>query len=165
MKFVFRLFIPFLLLGIFSFHKYFFAFAEIEYKPTEKKVEATLIFTMHDLEQSLQKRNVISGEFERVKHDSIQLKKIENQLLQDFSINSFGKQINFNLLDFELTKNGLINLYFEAKNVELQQEMEIKFTNLMSDFPTQQNKVTYIQNGKKQTAVFLKHKATQKITL
>lgn len=154
-----------LILVLSSFHKYFFAFAEMEYKANEKRLEMTLIFTMHDLEASLKKKGVISDEFERVKHDSLQLHKIEIELLKDFSISSKNKTINFYLLDFELTKNGLINLFFEANNVELEKELELTFTNLMTDYPNQQNKLTFISNGKKSTAVFLKHKTTQKITL
>jgi hypothetical protein len=148
-----------------AFHKYFFAFAEMEYKTSDKRLETTLIFTMHDLEASLIKKSVIKDEFERVKHDSLQLKKIETAILKDFTVSSNSSQIEFKLLDFKLTKNGLINLFLEASNVELDNEVDIKFTNLMSDYPNQQNKITFIFNGKKNTAVFLKNKPTQKIIL
>lgn len=154
-----------LLLVLSSYHKYFFAFAEMEYKANEKRLETTLIFTMHDLEASLKKKAVIFDEFERVKHDSLQLLKIENELLKDFSVSSKNEQFKFHLLDFELTKNGLINLFFEANNIELENEIALTFKNLMADYPNQQNKLTFISNGKKSTAVFLKHKPSQKITL
>jgi hypothetical protein len=169
MKFIFNLVVLILILIVSSSlsfkHKYFFGFAEIEYKQESKTIETTLIFTAHDLELHLKKNNIIEKEFEFVAHDSIQLKKIEQELIKDFYIISENKVIQLSLLDFELSKNGLIHLFFIANDAQLSNEIEIVFSSLMNVFPQQQNKITFINKGVKKTAVFLKNKPRQKISI
>lgn len=154
-----------LILCSFSFHKYYFAFAEIEYLKNDKKVEVTLIFTSHDLAQNLKKKGIINSEFEYVSHDSLQLKKIENEILKDFVLKNNSLNIAFELFDFEQKKNSLVNFYFSANDVELNDEIEFTFQNLMKDYSNQQNKLTFINGAKKQTLVFLNHKPSQKISI
>lgn len=147
----------------FNAHRFYFAFAEMEYHEAEKKLEVTLIFSAHDLEEMWLKKNVIQNHFEETPHLKANLDQMNKALLQDFSVKSEGKRADFKLLDFELTRTGMIQFYLLAEHVEISTEFHVTFKSLMQTFQEQQNKLTYINAGKKQTAVFIPNKTTQKL--
>ena len=149
----------------FTFHKYYFGFAEMEYVTAEKKVEATLIFSAHDLEQSLIQKKCFVGQFENVAHDSLQLAKMEKEIFEDFIFYSGETKIPFKLVDFMLTRIGLINLFIKSSSFDLSRSITIVFKNLMEEFPSQQNKITFSINNVKHTAIFLPNKNKQTIEL
>jgi hypothetical protein len=136
-------------------HKFYFAFAEIEYNVMQEKIEGTLIFTAHDLSDYLINKKIISKDLEKLSHDSLSNKLLEKGIFKDFKIRYKNADIKLNIIDFFLTKNGLIEIYFTSEKVKLKQEIEIQFSSLMDFFPKQQNKVTFIENNQKQTSVFL----------
>jgi hypothetical protein len=146
-------------------HSYFFAFAEVEYNVMQEKLEGTLIFTRHDLEEALIKKGIISSTFEKLQHDSLSISAIGNTLFNDFKFFSNQIPIKLSALDFSLTKNGLIEIYFKSEKVKLSQNFELQFNSLMDIYPKQQNKITFIQNSEKRTYVFMNNESRRKITI
>jgi hypothetical protein len=136
-------------------HKFYFAFAEIEYNVMQEKIEGTLIFTAHDLSDYLTSEKIISKDLEKLSHDSVSNNLLENGIFKNFIITYKNSNIELKIIDFFLTKNGLIEIYFTSEKIKLSQEIEIQFSTLMDFFPTQQNKITFIENNLKQTSVFL----------
>lgn len=148
-----------------SAHEYFFAFAEVEYNVMQEQLEGTLIFSAHDLEDVLLKKGIISGKLDKIQHDSASIVAISNFLFSEFQFTNVQKKVSLIGLDFFLTRNGLIEFYFKSEKIKLEKEFELEFSNLMDEFPQQQNKITFIYNGNKQTASFLNDKRKQKLTL
>lgn len=147
-----------------SAHQYFFGFAEVEYKEDLRSIEATVILSAHDFQDVLHQKKLLDGEFEFFQHDSLTIETIGKEVLRSFRITSKKQAVRMECVDFELSKNGLVLIYFQAKNVDLAPEFEVEFSCLMDEFPEQQNKITYINRGEKQTAVFIKQKTSQKLT-
>lgn len=162
-------FVLFILLSLTSLkaysHEYFFAFAEVEYNVMQEQLEGTLIFSAHDLEDVLLKKGIITSKFDKLQHDSTLILAISNYLFSEFHFTYEQKKVSLFGLDFFLTRNGLIEFYFKSEKIKLGKEIELEFSSLMYEFPQQQNKITFIYNGNKQTASFLNDKRKQKLTL
>lgn len=160
-----------LLFGLFalqaSSHEYFFGFAEMEYKEAERKIELTIILSSHDIQSVWLNDNTISKGFYGLQNtaQSIheELERMQDALNKDFVITNNGKTIPLILQGFDMTENGMVQFYLSAENVELSPAFDLRFSTLMKEFPQQQNKITYRNNGVKQTAVFLQHQQTQKL--
>ncbi|MFN5418637.1 MAG: DUF6702 family protein [Flavobacteriia bacterium] len=161
------IFIAFISLSAFSVnaHQYFFAFAEVEYNQMQECLEGTLILSAHDLEECLIEKGSLNTKFDKLTHDSLSIAILGQELFSDFKFNYQGKVIKLAAQDFFLTKNGLIEFYFRSEKIKLEKEFELEFSNLMDEFPQQQNKITFIYNGNKQTASFLNDKRKQKLTI
>jgi hypothetical protein len=151
-------------------HNSYFAFAEIEYKEKESKIEATLVLTAHDFEEFLKNSNRIRSTLENALSDSVESEIILTEINQHFAISSgiieFAKnQIKLKYDGYQLLLNGNIEFYFSAWNVLPQSAFTIRFDLLMDFFPEQQNKVTLIYRTKKRTCVFLRNTPIQSIEL
>lgn len=156
----------------FSFgHEYFFAFAEVEYNEMDRKLEATLTLTTHDLERYLQERNVIQKDLKSALEDSLSLISIERELNQHFKLD-FAKEnsimdgvelLKFDLEGFDTHLTGTIQLYLSMRINQELQNMVITFDLLMDEYPEQQNKLTFIYRDQKKTYLFLPSKRTQPI--
>ena len=88
----------------------------------------------------------------------------------DFVINSRSDRkassgISLKLIVIDVMPNGLTYFYLESESVELSTTLSIRFDWLMDEFEEQQNKVTFIANNNKQTAVFLPTKRTNILDL
>jgi hypothetical protein len=136
-------------------HKFYFAFAEIEYNQMQEKIEGTLIFTAHDLSDYLKNKKIISSDFEKLNHNSETNKSLEIGIFNDFKISYNNELVELKIVDFFLTRNGLIEIYFSSSKIKLSQQIDIQFSSLMDFFPQQQNKITFIENNVKLTSVFL----------
>ena len=148
-----------------SAHNYYFGFAEMQYNETNQTLETTIVLSAHDLEEIMIKNKNISKSLEYLHTDPAAIKAVSDEILKGFEVILNHKKIVFESLGFEVTRNGLINVYLLAKNVTLGKELDITFSCLMNYFPEQQNKITFILNSKKQTAVFLPHKKSAVITI
>ncbi len=148
-----------------SAHSYFFAFAEVEYNLMQEKLEGTVIFTAHDLEGILLKKNIISSKFDKLAHDSTTISAIGKELFASFKFINGNQEVKLLALDFQLTKNGLIEIYFTSEKVKLMDFIELEFSTLMDVYPKQQNKITFIQKNDKQTYVFMNNETRRKITI
>ncbi|TNE53263.1 MAG: hypothetical protein EP338_12055 [Bacteroidetes bacterium] len=155
------------LMAMMSFaHSYYFAFAEIEYKPTEKRIEATLTASIHEMEDVFKSKKLVKKHLEGMSHSKENLKKIEAELGADFYLVLNGEKVLLKLLDFECTLEGKINFYLYRDEIVLPKEASfLVFKTLMKAYENQQNKASLIIGDHRQTIVFLKNSEKQKINL
>jgi len=165
MKFIF-LFISSFLLSISAWsHSYYFGFAEIQYNEINRTLETTIVLSAHDLEDVLMKSKAIDKSLEFLINDSLANLEIEKFILNSFEL-AFDNQIaDFHLLGYEISKTGMIQIYLLAENIVLKEKIDITFSTMMDVYEAQQNKLTFIQNNKKQTMVFLQNQKSSVIHL
>lgn len=147
-------------------HEYYFAFGEVEYNETTKKLEITLELSAHDMESDLKKTGVVFDKhMENQSQNAIFKKQLEAYLLKGFSISNGDQPVSISLMGFDVLPNGQLYVYMESLPLELKSSLLFRFDLLMETFPDQQNKITFIHHKQKQTAVFLPTKPTEIITL
>lgn len=146
-------------------HEYYFAFAEVEYNQSAKKLEISLEISAHDLEAEMKQSGI---SFEKHIEDQTKnadfKKQLEAHIAKGFTISTNNSPVPLKLIGFDVMPTGLLYAYFESEPFELVEPLSITFDLLMESFPDQQNKVTFIRNNNKQTAVFLPTKPTEVIT-
>lgn len=163
------------LLAVFAFfllcfsagaHEFYFAFAEVEYNASIKKLEISLEVSAHDLESELQKAGIVLDKHIENQTGNAEFKKqLTAHLEKGFGISVDESPIPLKLLGFDVMPTGLLYVYLESEVIELHKSISFKFDLLMDTFPNQQNKITFIRNNQKQTAVFLPTKRTEIINL
>lgn len=163
------------LLAVFAFlsvlcsanaHEYYFAFGEVEYNLSTKKLEVTLEISAHDLEFDMKKAGItLEKHIENQSGNAAFKKQLESHLAKGFSISADDSPVPLSIIGFDVLPTGLLYVYLESGVVELPKSLFFRFDLLMESFPDQQNKVTFIRNTEKQTAVFLPTKPTEVITL
>jgi hypothetical protein len=157
-------------------HDSFFAFAELEYKELQGKMEATISATAHDLEHYLQNKQLIKGELNDALKDSATLVLVSNELNNHFfvDLDPFGQNstmdgvefIQFHVDGFEIELNGMVRFYLSTKlSRPLTETIGITFNLLMDTHVEQQNKMTFLFREKKSTFVFLQNNQKQLIDL
>lgn len=147
-------------------HEYYFAFGEVEYNESTRKLEITLEVSAHDLEFDMKRSGIILDKhIENQTQNTAFKKQLEAHLLSGFSISSNDSPVSLKLVGFDVLPTGLLYVYLESEALELMKSLVFKFDLLMESFPNQQNKITFIRNTRKQTAVFLPTKRTEVITL
>jgi hypothetical protein len=172
-----RFLLIFLLMSSFvRAHETFFAFAELEYKELNGRLEATISATAHDLEHYLQQKQVITGNLVSALKDSAKLLLISNELNNHFfvDLDPFGQNstmdgvefIRFSLDGFEEERTGTIRFFMHAAvNHPISATFGITFNLLMDAHAEQQNKLTFLFREKKSTFVFLQNNQKQFIDL
>ncbi len=155
-------------------HKFYFAFAEVEYNEMNKSLEATIIASAHDVESVLRETVVISNSLVDAKKNKKEYYAINDFINKNFSIytsdslsfmaldSSLPPQLEFNMDGFEVLLNGDVQFYLSAKTPSNLDQFYLKFDMLMDKFPEQQNKLTFRFRDKKFTYNFL---TTTKIQL
>ena len=155
-------------------HKFYFAFAEVEYNEMNKSLEATLIASAHDVESVLREMVVISNSLVDAKKNKKEYYALNDFINKNFSIyyadslsflaldSSLPPQLEFNMDGFEVLLNGDVQFYLSAKTPTNLDQFYVKFDMLMDKFPEQQNKLTFRFRDKKFTYNFL---TTTKIQL
>jgi hypothetical protein len=146
-------------------HNYYFGFAEMQYNATNQTLEATLVLSAHDLEDVLKSKKIIARELEFLEKDSLIIANLEIFVNSEFIVSTGSTRARFSLLGFEVLKNGLVQIYLLSDPLILGKSIDVSFSILMNEFPEQQNKLTFINNKQKRTAVFLPHKRTDSIIL
>nr|WP_294861325.1 DUF6702 family protein [uncultured Fluviicola sp.] len=147
-------------------HEYYFAFGEVEYNESTRKLEVTLEVNAHDLEFDMKKSGTkLSGHIEEQTRNPDFKTQLEIYLTKGFKITNEDLTLSLSLVGFDVLPNGLLYAYLESQPVELDKRLFFTFDLLMDSFPDQQNKITFIRNKQKQTAVFLLSKPTEMITL
>jgi hypothetical protein len=165
MKFIFLFLSSFLLsLSAWS-HSYYFGFAEIQYNEINHTLETTIVLSAHDLEDVLMKSQAIDKSLEFLINDSLANLEIEKFILNSFELGFDNQKANFHLLGYEISKTGMIQIYLLAENVVLKEKIDITFSTMMDVYEVQQNKLTFLQNNKKQTLVFLQNQKSSVINL
>jgi hypothetical protein len=151
--------------GVSQAHEYFFAFAEMEYNVKSQSYELSLVVSTHDIEHYFENQGVEVGELEDYTSDKVMLEVFSTLLLDGFAVKNQQATIDFQLIGYEVDLNGLTSFFFNAKPSENFAEFEVKFDLLMSVYPKQQNKLTFLENGQTQTAIFFPNQANQQIKL
>lgn len=147
-------------------HEYYFAFGEVEYNESSRKLEITLEVNAHDLEFDMnQSGTVLAGHIEEQAQNPAFKKQLEIYLTKGFKITNDDLTLSLTLVGFDVLPNGLLYAYMESAPIELDKRLFFCFNLLMESFPNQQNKITFIRNTQKQTAVFLLSKPTEMIPL
>ncbi len=158
-------------------HKYYFAFAEVEYNEMNKSLEATIIASAHDIESVLRETDVISNSLDYAKKNKKEYYAINEYINKNFSIHAVDslyffaldsalpQQIEFVLDGFEVLMNGDVQFYLSAKITNPINQFYVKFDLLMDEFSEQQNKLTFRFRDKKFTCNFLNATRTQLIKL
>ncbi|WP_343633338.1 DUF6702 family protein [Fluviicola sp.] len=147
-------------------HEYYFAFGEVEYNVSTKKLEITLEISAHDLEFDMKKSGItLDNHIENQTGNADFKKQLETHLAKGFSISVNDSPVPLSVVGFDVLPTGLLYVYLESGVLELTKSIRFKFDLLMESFPDQQNKITFIRNSQKQTAVFLPAKPTEVITL
>ena len=66
---------------------------------------------------------------------------------------------------FQVLTNGNIELYFSSAIKQIHQQIQVTCRILMDAFPEQQNKVSFIYRGSKETLSFTKYRYQQSFAL
>lgn len=167
-----------LFISSFSFaHKFYFAFAEVEYNEMNKTLEATIIASAHDVEFVLKEKDVISKSLDEAKKNKKEYYAINDFLNKNFCVHTSDSlssitldsalppQLEFDLDGFEVLLNGDVQFYLSAKIQNHVNQFYVKFDFLMDKFPDQQNKLTFRYRDKKFTYNFLTTTRKQLIKL
>lgn len=165
MKSLWIIFLLFASVNTASAHNYYFGFAEMQYNETNQTLETTVVLSAHDLEDILLKNGSITTSLEYLTSDASAIAAVAKEVLKGFELKIGNKSIAFECLGFDITKNGMINVYLLGKDITLGKELNITFACLMDVFPEQQNKITFIKDSKKYTAVFLPHQKSAVISI
>ncbi len=165
MKFIFLFLSSFLLsVGAWS-HNYYFGFAEMQYNEINHTLETTIVLSAHDLEDVLIKSKSIDKSLEYLTEDTLAQIAVEKFILNSFKVEFDNQKADFHLLGFDISPNGMIQIYLLAENVTLKNQLNITFSSMMDVSEAQQNKLTFIHNNNKQTAVFLQNQKSSVIHL
>ena len=165
MKFIF-LFLSSFLTSVSAWsHSYYFGFAEIQYNEINHTLETTIVLSAHDLEDVLMKSQAIDKSLEFLISDSLANLEIEKFILNSFELAFDNQKADFHLLGYEISKTGMIQIYLLAENIVLKEKINVTFSTMMDVYEAQQNKLTFIQNNKKQTMVFLQNQKSSVIHL
>jgi hypothetical protein len=127
-----------------SAHDYYFAFAEVEYKPQNGILEVTLVVTTHDFEQYLLSEGYEGHDLNAARGDSLLSNFIEQKINKHFQISTdIHESVSLQLVGIENQLIGTTQFYLSAQ-VEPIQIIDFKFDLLMDYFPQQQNKIKFI---------------------
>ncbi|MCC6701840.1 MAG: hypothetical protein IT221_09970 [Fluviicola sp.] len=145
-------------------HAFYFSFAEVQYNSDSKKFEISIEASTHDVEKVLRNQGLVFSELEM----STTNPEVKAAVLKSINLGFELKQtssIALHLIGFDVMPNGLTYFYLESESTELTSSLSIRFDWLMDEFEEQQNKITFIANNNKQTAVFLPTKRTNILEL
>lgn len=164
MKILSVLFVLFFHTGVFA-HAYYFGFAEMQYNVLNRTLETTLVLSAHDVEDAMKKAGEINRDLEFLVADSLARQAVFTRVSRDFQVRIGDRLVEFQLLGFEVLSTGLLQVYLLSEPVDLKQELHVRFSSLMAEFPEQQNKLTFLHKSLKYTAVFLPGKPEALIEL
>ena len=163
------------LLAVFAFfsvlfsanaHEYYFAFGEVEFNESTRKLEITLEISAHDLEFDMKKAGIVLDQHIENQTGNAEFKKqLAAHVTNGFAISADHSPVLLKLVGFDVLPTGLLYVYLESDAIEVPKSLTFTFNLLMESFPDQQNKITFIHNKQKQTAVFLPTKPTEVINL
>lgn len=142
-------------------HEFFFGFAEVEYNDMSRTFEATLVFTAHDVEKCVEGLNIPEGS----ETSSDDILKLSEYINKTFSISCGNNSVNWSIVGVESFLNGTVNIYIISQEIEITNELNIKFNSLMERFENQQNKITLLFRGESFTKAFLKNDYNKTIKL
>jgi hypothetical protein len=116
------------------------------------------------MEKAIREELNLQARLEEIALHSAESARIEELLNAHFGVRS-PKAVSFKLVGCETLSNGITHFYLESDPVEWNWEMDWKFDMLMSQFPEQQNKLTFQYRTAQHTLTFLPTATTQTLTL
>lgn len=146
-------------------HDYFFAFAELKYDDFSQTFEASITGSAHDLDRIFEEKSWSLDGLNELTPESEDFEAINAWILNHFSIKSTNAQVEFTLIGCEIELNGQVHFYFESKPIEIDTQLTVSFNFLMTEFPQQQNKLTFFYRDQTITATFLPSSYTHEIRL
>ena len=146
-------------------HDFFFAFAEVEYNDISQQIEGTISVSSHDLERIFAEKNWSIDALETIEEKNENFTLISTWLLDQFKLSSNNASIDLSVIGCEIELNGMIHFYLESTPIELTHALTVKFDLLMSNFPEQQNKLTFYYRDQTITKSFLQTAFVHEIRL
>lgn len=137
-----------------SAHAFYFAYAEVEYNPSTSKLEASVKVTSHDFELFLLEKLKPNARLTEVLDNPTNARVLSELMFQNFSIFNDGEALQWNWEGYFSDLQGYTTIYLSSSSFEWKQ-LSVSFNLLMSQFPEQQNKLTFLFKGKKNTFDFL----------
>lgn len=144
-----------LLLSSFALHEYFFGFAEMEFNEQENKFEISLQTTAHDFEHHMEHMGVQLGHIEKLKVEDSLFQLALKEVYQGFSISKEGKKLALKCIGYEVNLKDELFFYLQSETTDKSGKWNIEFDLMMNSFPKQQNKLNYVEKGKKTALTFL----------
>ena len=145
-------------------HDFYFAFAEVAYDEITERIQVTVVVTTHDLEKSM----LVHGNEIHISaastSDSSVFSLIEKKLNKGLFFISGNERSMLKLDGYEPQLNGT-TLFYLSCGLKTQGELLVHFPLLMDVFPEQQNKITWMYRGEKETYIFLPMMNSQLISL
>ena len=136
-------------------HEYHLAFLELEYNSKATRFEATLKVTAHDLAYITSKKHQKDYSIDQILKDSLLRREIEIILLSGFTLWNGTQEVYFTLEAFETNHQGELLVFLSSEPTPTVESLSLSFPLLTTYFPDQQNKVTYLSNGKQCAVTFL----------
>jgi len=161
-KYKFVLTVLIFVLTSFAKHEEYYSITNIQYKENEKTLQITMRFFTNDMEIALQKFYGKSFELNTDREIAQANELIEEYIKQKFNLTIDGTLINYDWIGKEFEKDS-IYLYFEVKNVEPFQSIEIRNACLIDAFPSQENIVKFKAFETYKSLVLNKQKDTEAI--
>lgn len=143
-------------------HDYYFAHAEVAYNDFTGRFETTLTATTHDLELELSKG---ADDILRFEQDEDLINQAIRYINDHFILSSKGVSSQFKVVGKEVQNSGLIYIYMESDPIELGATLDVRFDFLMETFEDQQNKITFLYQGKSYTEPFMGMERTRTINI
>jgi hypothetical protein len=154
---IFLVFILFILLTSFNFHKFYVAIYQINHEPRKKMIQVTARFFVDDMNDALEKKFSVKtflGEQKETAEDENLLKKYLSEKLQ-LKVNGEKKAMNFHSKELE---NNVLICYISFKDVTKIKALEVENTILTELYEEQQNIIQTNFNGEKQSLLLTSEK-------
>lgn len=145
-------------------HEYFFGFAELSYNQDDGVYEGTLTVSTHDFNDWLEMREIDLTENDDPTKPTY-FQQLSREIFTGFLVSANGNSIAFEIVAMEDLNTGLTNYYFRSMKAEKSNSLDVTFDLMMNLFPQQQNKITYRDELKSSTAIFLSNKTHSSISL
>lgn len=139
----------------FVLHEYFFGFAEMEYNTADKKFEISIKTTAHDFEHHMEHMGVNLGHIEALDIEDSLFQLALAEINKGFNMSKNGESLDLTCVGFEVNLKDELFFYLQSETTEKAGKWNIEFDLMMNSFPKQQNKLNYIENGKKTALTFL----------
>jgi hypothetical protein len=144
-------------------HDFFFGFAELRYNEQDSIYELIMSSDAHDVEDALNNDGIEIKELEDHYDDEEMKVKINYFLMVGFEFKDKNKVFRFELIGYEVSKDGVVNFYLKSGKCKPLTNYELTFDWMMDLFPKQQNKLTHFHDTTYSVATFVQSKRTATI--
>lgn len=143
------------MMSSFALHEYFFGFAEMEFNEKDQKFEISIQTTAHDFEHHMEHMGVALGHIEKLNIEDSLFQLALAEVNKGFSMSKDGKSLELTCIGFEVNLKDELFFYLQSETTDKKGSWDIEFDLMMNSYPKQQNKLNYVENGKKTALTFL----------